>query len=92
MKKKTRKIVQVVSGRWYAIASGGEPFEEECCDCGLVHRVEYRVKNGRIWQRWVVDAKATAKARKAVQKYVKNPTLARWKRGGTGVLNSKSSK
>lgn len=62
-----KKPIQVVDGKWYAIASalGGEPaLTEECCHCGLVHRIEYKVANGRIWQRWIIDDKATRRARR----------------------------
>jgi hypothetical protein len=70
---KKRVLTQIVSGRWYAIASGGEPFEEQCCDCGLVHDVQYKVQNGRIWQRWVVnDAKSALARNAAPQKFVKS--------------------
>lgn len=72
---------QVIIGKWYAIASGadGRKFTEECCDCGLVHRVEYKVANGRIWQRWFVDDAATRKARLRPQRFIKAPTRARKK-------------
>lgn len=65
--------VQVVDGKWYAIATGKEngKYIEECCDCGLCHRIEYRVQNGRIWQRWIVDDDATRKARRRPQKFVR---------------------
>jgi hypothetical protein len=69
---KKRRITQVVSGRWYAIASGGKPYEEQCCDCGLVHSIEYKISNGRIYQRWAVDDAATRSARRSPQRFVKS--------------------
>ena len=66
--------IQIKSGTWYA-AGHGPPLTEECCDCGLVHRVEYRLelKNGRIqiFVRWIVDDKATKKARRRPQSFVR---------------------
>ncbi len=71
---KAKKPIQVVSGRWYA-AGHGPPLTEECCDCGLVHKTEYRfeLKNGKVllWVRWTVDDKATAAARRRPQKFVR---------------------
>jgi hypothetical protein len=36
----------------------------ECCHCALVHDVEYEVERGRIFTRWKVNAKETAKQRR----------------------------
>ena len=54
----------MVSGAWYAAAHGRVPHFEECCDCGLTHRIEYKLDNGRVWFRYTVDDKATKAARK----------------------------
>lgn len=67
------KPIQIADGAWYALAfalgSGddSEPFSEECCDCGLVHDITYKVENGRIWVRYVVNRRVTrlARARRA---------------------------
>jgi hypothetical protein len=59
---------QVVEGKWYSIAWGAEPFLEECCDCGLVHQVRYRLRRGRIEVSYRVDAKHTRAARKLRKK------------------------
>jgi hypothetical protein len=39
----------------------------ECCNpkCKLVHRVDYKLERGVIWERWTIDERETAKARKA---------------------------
>lgn len=67
--------IQITSGRWYA-AGHGPPLTEECCDCGLVHLVEYKMdlKNGKlnIWVRWTVDEKETRKARRRPQKFTRS--------------------
>lgn len=41
-------------------------FYEQCCDCGLVHKVHYRVRNGKIEFRAWRDPRRTAKARRVV--------------------------
>lgn len=41
------KRVHVEDGEWVTIAWKGQ--REECCDCGLKHRVDYRViENGKL--------------------------------------------
>lgn len=62
MKRKRREpVVQIIEGRWYALGS----YETtECCDCGLVHRLSYKLEKGRIFERVVVDARATRRARR----------------------------
>ena len=62
-KKKDVEPVQIIDGKWYAIAFGKAPFTEECCDCGLVHVTDFKVENGRFWIRYRRDAKRTAAAR-----------------------------
>lgn len=61
---KAQPTIQVVNGKWYALAFGQKPFLEECCDCGLVHRVEYRVRNGKFEVRYFRDDRRTGIARK----------------------------
>ena len=56
-------VVSVEDGVWYKIAFGKEPFIEECCDCGLVHVVEYKVEDGIVWQKFNVDKRRTKRAR-----------------------------
>ena len=63
MAKKLPPPIQIESGRWYAVAFGGEPFTEECCHCGLVHRTRYKVENGKFWVQYTVDQKLTRLAR-----------------------------
>jgi len=61
-------VVIVDPEKWYAVAFGARPFREECCDCGLVHKVHYKVESGRFWVRWERDEISTAKARKRMNK------------------------
>ena len=55
------KSVQIIDGRWYALGSYDRQI---CCDCGLVHKLEHKLEKGRIYERVMVDAKATAAERK----------------------------
>lgn len=63
--KKRTNVIQLVDGRWYAFGFGGEPFTEECCDCGLVHEIKYKVENGKMWVQYQRSAPRTCAARKA---------------------------
>lgn len=58
-----RRAVQIYEGDWHPMES---PEVTECCDCGLVHKTEFRIDGdtGRIMWRTVTDARATRKARK----------------------------
>ncbi len=38
-----------------------------CCDCGLVHRYEHRVLDGRILRRVFRDSRATADRRRTIE-------------------------
>ncbi len=68
-KRKNKYIpVQIEDGKWYALnpstkAEAGDPWTEECCNCGIVHRVNYKIENGRIWVQYIVDSKLTRRAR-----------------------------
>src|SRR5262245_61507382 len=41
-------------------------FREQCCDCGLIHRLDFRIVDGRIEFRTRRDDRATAAAAQAV--------------------------
>ena len=60
-KRPQHKTVQIVDSVWYAL--GGYD-SQICCDCGLVHKLEHKLEKGRIYERVMVDAKATAAERK----------------------------
>jgi hypothetical protein len=62
--KKKSEPVEIKSGEWYVVAHGDPPYIEECCSCGLVHRQEWKIENGRIYFKYEVDEKATKAARK----------------------------
>jgi hypothetical protein len=59
------RTIQVFEDKWYRV--GYVPLHE-CCGCGLVHRVEYKLERGMIFERWRVDRKETDKARRARKK------------------------
>jgi len=40
-------------------------FREQCCDCGLIHRLDFRIVEGRIEFRTRRDDRATAAARRS---------------------------
>ena len=40
-------------------------FREQYCDCGLIHRLDFRIADGRIEFRTRRDDRATAAARRA---------------------------
>jgi hypothetical protein len=61
--KKYPVPTQIIDGNWYAIAFGEKPFQEECCDCGLVHITNFKVENGKFWVQYIVDKRATKTAR-----------------------------
>jgi hypothetical protein len=39
-------------------------FREQCCDCGLIHRLDFRIVDGKIEFRTRRDDRATAAARR----------------------------
>lgn len=54
--------IQIEDGKWYKL---GHAQLHECCSCGLVHQVDYKLERGVIFERWRQDARETTKARKA---------------------------
>jgi hypothetical protein len=61
-KKKLGPYYQVTDGEWVEIPWKG--FKEMCCGCGLIHKVDYRVMEGKLQFRCVVDPRATNAARR----------------------------
>lgn len=61
----TRKsgYYQITDGEWIRVPKRG--FKEQCCDCGLVHRLNFRiVDGGKIEVQTFRDPRATNGARK----------------------------
>ncbi len=48
--KKYAPTIQAEDGEWFPLET---PFYKVCCDCGLVHRYEFRKVKGFIqWAAW----------------------------------------
>lgn len=56
---------QLYDGNWYLIE---DYYTHVCCDCGLAHRVWYKLENGRVFMRWDRDPKETAAARRIMKR------------------------
>ena len=56
------KTEQVYEGEWLSWARRGETLV--CCDCGLAHSLEFRLKGNRIQMRMSVDRRATREERR----------------------------
>lgn len=57
------KYYQVTDGEWVDVR---RKHSHACCDCGLTHDIEIRVKkNGHIDIKYTTNRRATAAARKA---------------------------
>jgi hypothetical protein len=55
----------LTDGEW---VKSGDYTHHECCDCGLVHIVRYKLKDGELWEQWTTDRPQTRKARRARKK------------------------
>lgn len=56
------KYIQVYDGEWI------QPMPQRghkitCCDCGLIHKINFRVVNGKVQFQAFRDNRATAKRR-----------------------------
>lgn len=60
---------QVVDGEWIEIAM--TDFREMCCDCGLVHTVDFRKRGRKFEMRARRDERATAAARRGKKRNVR---------------------
>jgi hypothetical protein len=58
-----RKYKDVAAGEWIQPVSEG--YGMCCCDCGLVHRLDFRVVDGRVQIRARRDSRATAQRRRS---------------------------
>ena len=50
------------AGQWVQPIRRG--YKMACCDCGLVHKMDFRVQNGRVQFRVYRDNRATAMIRR----------------------------
>ncbi len=59
---KLKELEQVYDGQWFQPVKRG--WQMGCCDCGLVHRVNFRIKHGKIQMQTYRDKKLTAAYRR----------------------------
>ena len=56
------KYEQEFEGEWvYPVRKG---YKIQCCDCGLVHTFDFRLRNGKIEYRVYRDNRATGQVRR----------------------------
>ena len=60
-KSKEKQYKQRKDNEWFVI---GDNTKLVCCDCGLVHKIKFRVKNNLFWMKAVRLEKETKKWRK----------------------------
>ena len=53
---------QVTEGEWVQPIRNG--YKMECCDCGLVHKLDFRIRKGRVQLRAFRDNRATGQKRR----------------------------
>ena len=63
MKRKKYTPVQITDGSWYRVKGYTH---SQCCDCGLVHKEDFKLENGELFFRTSVDAKETEAQRAAL--------------------------
>jgi hypothetical protein len=64
MPKKKTEYYHVSNGEWIAVTKRG--YKEQCCDCGLVHKLNFRInEKGDIEIQTTRDERATAAVRRA---------------------------
>jgi hypothetical protein len=69
---------QAHDGEWVRPKHRG--FRHSCCDCGLVHHVDFRVRDGQVEMRFYRLPKPTAGRRN------------RMKKNGEGIFNGRSKR
>ena len=60
------KYEQTYAGEWVPIVKNG--WHVSCCDCGLVHRFDFRIVNGRLEMRAYRENGATGQVRRWLKK------------------------
>lgn len=63
----SKKPLQVEDGEWFTIIKDGDkPGLWGCCDCGLMHRVEFKIIDNDVFIKVERDNEATAIRRDAM--------------------------
>lgn len=52
----------MIDGVWLRVPKRG--FKEQCCDCGLVHKLNFRIVNGALEIQVFRDERATSAVRR----------------------------
>lgn len=60
------KYDPIVDGAWWDV---GRTWDHQCCDCGLVHRVTFRIKDGILQVQWIRNNRKTAAVRRERHKH-----------------------
>lgn len=58
----SKKYNQIQDGEW--IAPKRQGFKLACCDCGLVHKINFYVEDGHLEMAFERDNRATAASRR----------------------------
>ena len=57
-----------VNGRWsrdiYPVMRDKQPYKMSCCDCGLVHDIEFWIEEGHVAMRVARNNRSTAQMRR----------------------------
>lgn len=69
MSKSRSKYEQINSGEWFVMP---DMWDFACCSCGLTHRIQARLKDGKIEIKMHVNGPATGGLRAAAQRKPKN--------------------
>lgn len=66
------KQERTVNGRWtaeiYPVMRHIQPYKMSCCDCGLVHDIEFGVEGERVVMRVARNNRATGQVRRAMRR------------------------
>lgn len=58
-----QKYEQVYDGEWFMPVK--KNYKNACCDCGMVHKINHKIKDGNLWLQFSVDRRATSAMRRA---------------------------
>ncbi len=60
---KREPYYQVTDGEWVRVVK--RKFRDQCCDCGLIHVVDFRERDNALEVRSTRDNRATASSRRS---------------------------
>jgi len=56
-----RRYEQIYDDTWYIVPQGDK---DACCDCGLVHRLWWKIVDGKLYMKCRRDKRCTAQLRR----------------------------